>query len=73
MNTTSKLIAAAVFAIASFNASAMNVVKAEPITVTAKRVQTATVVVKAEPITVVAKAPAHIAVARADSKAKKTA
>jgi hypothetical protein len=66
MNTTSKFFAAAVFAALSFNASAMTVVKAEPITVVAKRVQ----VVKAEPIIVIAKAPATVQVAKATSKAK---
>jgi hypothetical protein len=65
-----KFFAAAAITFATFGANAMTVVKAEPITVTAKRVQ----IVKAEPITVIAKAPAHIAVAvaGADAKAKKT-
>jgi hypothetical protein len=69
MNTTRKLIAATLVAIASFNASALQIVKADPITVVAKRVQ----IVKAEPITVVAKAPAHIALARAEARAESKA
>jgi hypothetical protein len=72
MNTTQQfsksIVFAAFAAIASFtgHASAMTVVKAEPITVTGKRVQ----IVKAEPITVLAKAPAAVRIAKASNKTK---
>jgi hypothetical protein len=65
---TAKFFSVAAITFAAFGANAMQIVKAEPITVVAKRVQ----IVKAEPITVLAKAPAHIAIARAESKSKKS-
>jgi hypothetical protein len=70
MNTTTQLIAASLIAAASFQASAMTVVKAEPITVVAKRVQ----IVKAEPILVVAQRNmADVAVAKVTQKDGKKA